>query len=367
MSKKKEAIEGIKRLSGELKNIKTTLVKSSSDVKHMAKRAKVDGELRNLVRMRKMSPAEYRLAKLDEMAGLDDKAFGMIVESYKNRQSIVESGQIGTTDALEAGSMAKEIGEKRLKAETKKELKRLGAKIKMSEDEEAASSKKRLEAEKEIEGDKQDKHLSEGFAGSYSKEMSDKYCDHMKHLEHCLEKADHEGAKEHLKHMKKMAEEHGAHPVGMKHLAFGNDVASASELQAAKIAELEEHVGQVTSVVDRLAAGVDKLMAAEAEEGHEELRGEPGKAKEAEKELEAEHEVEGKEKELSAEGEDKEKDEKHLEEDGKDKSEEEKHLESEARKDMGLADKKDEEGKKDLEAGKEGEKPEDKKKEEEKK
>jgi hypothetical protein len=342
MSKNNEAMQGLKRLAGELKGLKTKLIKSSSDVKHMAKRNKVEGELRGLVRMRKMSPAEFRLAKMDDMAKLDDSAFNLVIDSYKNRSPIVEAGQIGTTEGLEAGAMAQEIGLKRLKSETKKELKRLGAKVRMSEEEEKNDKNlKKLEAAQE-DGEKE---MSEGFAGSYTKEMAGKYEEHMKHLEAAVEAGDHEKAKEHLGHMKKMAEEQGGHPV--KHLAFGGDVTAPNDAQSAKIAELEEQVGKINAVVERIAAGLDKLMEVEKEEGHEELGGE--------KALESESKEDG-EKKLGSEDEEK-KDEKHLEGEDKDK---EKHLESEARKDMGLKDEK-EEDKKDLSAAKDEESEEDKK------
>lgn len=312
MSKHKEAIEGIKRLAGEFAGMKKNLVKSSDEIKHLSRRNKVEGELRGLIRMGKMTPAEFRLAKMDDIARMDDSSRGILMDSYKNRPALVEAGQRGTTEAIEAGAMAEEIGMKRLKSETKKELKRMGAKVKMESGEDDKKEKDMKKLADDSDGSP--KELSDGFAGGASKEMCDEYMSHMKHCEAAIESGDHEKAKEHMGHMKAMAEKHGPQ-VGMKHMAAGDMGVESSDAQASKISALEEHVGKLSSVVERISAAVEKLYSAEEAEGHDDLAA-PAK-----------------------------EDEKHLEEKKPELSDDEKKMASEAKKDMGLGEKKEDEKK----------------------
>lgn len=303
MAANKETFANIKRLAGEFKTAKTTLVKASGDLKHLAKKTKVEGELRKLVRMKKMTPAEFRLAKVDELARLDDSAVGHVLDAYRNRVNVIEAGQSGTTDALEAGKMAEEIGIKRLKSETKKELKRLGAKFKAGDKEEA--DEKKLGKD---EDEKEDKKMSSGYGDAGTKELS----------------------KEDAEADKKLAAEAEV------------EVSTLAEAPQKKIAELEEQVGMLTSVVERLSAELDKICMAEEAEGHAELAAD--KEAEGEKELAKDPAAEeGEKKELSeGEGEKKEGEGEKKELAEGEKAEDEKKLAAEARKDMGLAEKKDE-------------------------
>lgn len=254
----KTRFESLKRLSGELKAGKVQLVKAKTDLEFARTRDNVDGQLRGLVRLGKMLPAEYRKIATEEgitrLSKMSKEARDAYFEAHGMREGhVVEAGQRGSQDAIEAGAMAQEIGEaklKRLSRETRSELKRLGAKLKNddgADEAEEARSIKRLAAADRIERGL--KRMSDGAASEATAETEGKE---------------------------------------MKRMTAPDPLMSPSDLTSQKVAMLEEQMANIMGVVDRIAAEIEKITAAEqveaeqaeaVAESHEQLEGEnPGEA-----------------------------------------------------------------------------------------
>lgn len=271
LAKLVQAVTTLHLLRGELGTAQTKLVTINNSVRLAARRSKIDGEVRGLIRLGKMTPAEYKNLKLDDMAKLDDSSVKICLSAFTAREKpVIEPGQRGSLDAVEQGALAKELGKKRLRAQTRDDMKRMGAKLSPDAEAEHAEDKKALAGERpgagapapkkemgaEGDGNEGEAHLSE-----YKKHMAD--------LKKHLAGGNVDEAKKSFDLAEKMS-------LGSKHMSFGD----GAEEGDTKFAEMQEQLDNCSTLVSKLAGEVDKILSVSSDEGGEELAGgepEPGK------------------------------------------------------------------------------------------
>lgn len=265
LAKLVEARTNLKHLTTQLKEASTQLVASSNSIKLAAKKSKIDGELRGLMRLGKMTPAEFKNQNISDLASLDEKALKICLSAFSGREKmVIDPTQRGSTDALEAGTMAKEIGLKRLKAEARKDLKRFGAKLS-------------ADAEKEHEEDKE--HLKHKLGAEAKQDLGSEDKDGAEYKAHMgnLKKHLAEGNLDEAKKAFGLAEKCG----GEKHMSLGD--AGAQEA-GENYSKLQEQVDSLSTLVSKLAGEMDKVVHAEEAEGHTDLAAAGGEEEEEEEE-----------------------------------------------------------------------------------
>lgn len=262
----------------EMKTALTTM-KSGSEkaaglMKLTAKKAAITHRLKALCAAGKMTPAEYRglvsNEDLTHLAALDEKTLGIALKPYDSREKpVIEAGQRGSSDAVDFASLGESLAKrqmKRLSAETKKDLMRLGAKgIKMSEDE-----KKGLAGGNELDPAHPGKDPSavDGQAGDEEQIMK-----HMSDMGKHLAAGNVEEAKKSHEALKACMG-HGG-----KHLAeYTGDVKSEDEKKSME--ELQRQIDEQSTQMARMAGMIEEMMSVEKEEGHELAEGEEEEAQE---------------------------------------------------------------------------------------
>lgn len=325
MSKKRLALQ--KARLAKLESIGSTLktlAGKAEDSKKLITLAKAESEVKSglvrLMKAGKITPAEFKKLNLKKLAALPKEALDTVLEAYNALEPKVLMGQKGAADAVDFASIGSDLEKsqyKRLKAEAKADLKRMGAKVKESSEDKEMSSEEKVEKK---------------MAGAMPEAKDEKkmaFDKSMKDLKACLEQGEVEGAKKALQ----SAEEAGYH--SDMSLAEGSAVPQVdgtviSDDQKKSLEDIQKQVDELSTNVARVFGMVDELISAEKEEGHD---------------LEAE---EPEEKELEGD------------------EPEEKKMEEEKPEDKKLSDDKDEddkklEGEKEEEKKLEGEKPEEKK------
>lgn len=290
----------LKSIGEEFKTLSAKLVSTSSTAKLARRKGEVMMKLSGMMKAGKLTPAEYKKMDIKKMAALDDGSLEVVMSAIDSMEPKVLAGQTGTKDAVEFSTMAtslKEAEVKRMKSEIRKDLKKLGAKVK--EDEKEENPKKDMAGE---EAEKDKKKLSDSYCDESTKEMS----------------ADEAPSEEAVKSME----------------------------------ELQKQVDELTTQMARLAGMLESVMSEEEEvsqelEGHEEDdkekdlgadekdKSELGADDKADDKKDMGDKEEGDEKKKDLESDDKKDDDK------KDMSEEEKSAKDEVKKDMGADDKKD--------------------------
>lgn len=175
--RKNKKLKGAKMSTKELKAAVTELKKLSKSAAGLKKKmnlTKRKGEVKSqftkLMAAKKMSPAEFRKLDLVKLAKLDKEHLDTVMSVYESRETILKSGQQGTTSATvfsDVGTKTSEDREvKRLKAAAKKNLTKLGVKFKEMEKDD--DDKKEMSADKE-EMDKKDLSMDDnGMGGDQS-------------------------------------------------------------------------------------------------------------------------------------------------------------------------------------------------------
>jgi hypothetical protein len=219
-------------LRGEIDQVNRTIKSSQDQLRLKAKEGKITHRLKAALGSGKLTPAELKQMMDDgdvkRLASMSDEASELLLKTIEKRQHVIEPGQRGSVDALEGGQVAKEVGLKRLKAETRSDI--LGkARLKKMDGEEKSSTQENPFEKKAA------KHLEESDAKK-----------------------------------KEEAELSG------KDVAGAADSAVVGDEAQSKLAELENQVAQLQSLVAKLMDEV-KLSLDEEGEEHKELEAEEEK------------------------------------------------------------------------------------------
>lgn len=269
-AKVKKLKAAFEKRSAKLSEMKESLTKLTSklestrkDIKLTARKGEVTHRLTNLMRSGRLTPAEYKKMDIKKLAALDDSSLNTVVESFENREPVIDPTQRGTTDATTFSDLAKGMAKsqmKRLKGETLKDFKKLGKKLNaemeaeledLEDPKEDAKMKKHMEDLEEEVKDDAGKKMSSG-------EMKK----HLEDLKKHLESGDVEKAKESHAALAKCAEE----SKDEKHMEMG-DV--KSEDYKKSMDTLQGQIDELNTQMARMGGMVEEMMAGEKEEGHD--------------------------------------------------------------------------------------------------
>ncbi len=119
-SEKKHKDEELKRM-GALKDEKAKLIKFSKDMRSIQtnvnlakKKSDIRLRLNNLKAAQKLTPAEMKSIKIDDLAAKSDEAIQAALSSYEKRQPVIDTGLFGSTKALTAGQMENRLQKLRM-------------------------------------------------------------------------------------------------------------------------------------------------------------------------------------------------------------------------------------------------------------
>lgn len=257
----------LKKLAEKAGETKKLIATTREKVEEGDRVGKVTHRLKKLVTEMKMTPVEFKALDIKKLSKMDQETLDVVFKAYDARPK-VEGDQRGTTDAVEFAEIGQNLEQrqlKRLKAEAKKDLKRLGVKKFKDgdgdeDDKELAGdthdlNKRMAEHGKEDEKEQKEKELA---AEHEAESKLAAYCSRMKkHLESGNVE---EAKKEHAELEKHMS--------SMKHMAgFEGDVKSEDEKKSLDM--LQGQIDEIHTNMARMAGMVSELMDAEKEEGHD--------------------------------------------------------------------------------------------------
>lgn len=236
-----------------------TLAKKSEDSKKVIQLAKSETEVKSrlykLMRAGKLTPAEYKKIDLKRLAALPKEAMDTVMDTYEALEPKVLIGQRGSTDAIDFAKIGSDLEKtqfKRLKAEAKADLKKLGAKVKVSEDEKKELA---LAEEKKMAGEKEEGAEEKKLA--FAKAMGD--------LKSCLEKGEVEEAKKALAAAESLGYDEAKLAAGDSP-AYVDGVAVEQEQQKS-LEDIQKQVDDLSTNVARVFGMVEELISAEKSEG----------------------------------------------------------------------------------------------------
>jgi len=258
----KKRLTALKQIGDQLSTLQGKGKEAIVQLKQTEKAGKVTHRLTALMRSGKLTPAEYKKMDVKKLSKLSDDSLDTVIGTFELREPQVDPTQRGSKDAVEfsdIGRGMKKTDIKRLKAETRGALKKLGAKIKEDPEADAHLSGPK---EEEIQPGK-DPHEVPGQEGD-EKQLAHLFAKHMAHLKSCLEEGDVEGAKGAHAEMASHLEEHG-----VKHLEGAGTGDVKSEDYQKSMNELQAQVDEQNTQMARLAGMVQELVKGEEEEGQE--------------------------------------------------------------------------------------------------
>lgn len=248
-------------LKSDIDGISKEVTKTNDLVKLTKREGTVTARLGGLMKMKKLTPAEAKGIDVKKLARLDDDSLNTVMSAFEARQDVIMSGQRGTTDAVVASDLAKRSAGaelKRLRAETKKDLKRLGAKLKSDEDDDHGK-------DHEMAGGNHEEEVNPGKdPGAVAGEGGD-LSKHMAAMKGHLEKGDVESAKMAYGDMEKCM---AGGPVDSPHAGMN------PEDQEKSMGHVQSQVDQLSTQMARLAGVVNQLFDSEKEEGSKLEQGE---------------------------------------------------------------------------------------------
>ncbi len=265
----KNKMSKLAAIKADLETGNTRLVQAKEATRLAKAQGEIGGTLTRLMKERKLTPAEVKNIDVKSLAALPKEHLDTIIKSYEALEPKIQLGQRGSSDTVEVGDIAKEVGKRkelRLRAQTKAEMIKMGAKVKMSKEEEEALEDKHMSdaaqdthrASKKMSDAAQDNHRA-----AAEKEHMDKMKSHLSTLAKCLEEGKHEDAKKEMAALSSHCEM-GA---GMKHMSGVDDV--KSEDYKMSMEHLEGELDEVKTNLARMAGMISELMSAESEEGHD--------------------------------------------------------------------------------------------------
>lgn len=235
----------------------TKLVATSEGVKLAKRQSDVTKRLGALIAGKKLTPAEFKKMDVKKLAKLDDESLETVMSTYEAREDVILVGQRGTTDAIAASDVAKNLEKsqfKKLKSEAFKDFKKMsGGKVKLKagfeEEEEVEEKKEKLSAVEE--------HKDTHELGADKQEPVEMKA-HMAKMAKCLEGGNIEEIKECYAEMAKHMEAGEA-----KHLA----VPTVGEDGQQAMAGIQQQIDELNTQLGRIGGMVEELMSAEKAEG----------------------------------------------------------------------------------------------------
>ncbi len=263
-------------INAELTKGIATLDSAKANLHLTKKKGEIQGKLHKLMASKKLMPSEFKKMDITKLAKLDDESLSTVLSTFEAREDQVLSKQRGSTDALAFADLGKSLEKrqmKRLSNETKKDLIRMGAKLKAGseieadEDEGSPMSKKLNEMPEHVGEDEHAVHGQEGESkmAAHLAKMEEH---HEKMTEH-LASGNIEGAREEHENMKAchMAMKSMQEAGETKHMSGDSDV--KGEDYEKSMSGVQGQVDELNTQMARLAGMVKELMGSEEEEGHE--------------------------------------------------------------------------------------------------
>lgn len=255
--------EILTRLSAEVTAGKTKLVGIQDTVKLAGRRGEVTKRLSGLMQSRKLTPAEFKKLDLVKLSKLDDAALTVVMESYEGREPLVEAGQRGSADAIDAATVTRNLEETqltRLRSETVKDFVKMsgGKEVKFKADGVMNDALTRLSAggvppeKKDMAGD------AVPGQGGEEKNTLGHHMAACKQMVAHLEAGNLEKSKELCHMMMKNLNDGGA-------TRMSGDV--KSEDAQVEMTGVQAQVDELNTQMARLAGMVQELMGAEKAEG----------------------------------------------------------------------------------------------------
>ncbi len=235
----------------------TKLVATTEGVKLAKRQSDVTKRLSALIAGKKLTPAEFKKMDVKKLAKLDDESLETVMSTYEAREDVIMVGQRGSTDAIAASDVAKNLEKsqfKKLKSEAVKDFKKLsGGKVKLKgEEEEVDEKKEKLSAVEE--------HKDTHELGADKEEKPVQMKAHMAKMAKCLEGGNIEEIKECYAEMAKHMEAGGE-----KHLEV--PTVEGAEEGAKAMDSVQAQIDELTTQLGRIGGMVEELMKAEKEEG----------------------------------------------------------------------------------------------------
>jgi hypothetical protein len=263
-AKKAKRLSALKSLSEGLTGAVKTLAGTKENIRLAKRNTDVGVRLTKLMSSKKLTPAEFKKMDVKKLAALPDEHLDTLISTFEAREDVVLTGQRGTSDAVTFSDMGKSLEKKqmkRLSSETKKDLIRMGAKLKggmdevEDEDQGGAHEMGHKKMNEEPMKPGKDDHAVEGSEGFA------KMAAHLQKMGEHLAAGDMDGAKETHAEMCKMAE--GGE---FKHMSDGGLSDVAGEDQQKSMAGLQSQVDELNTQMARFAGMVSEMMSGEEED-----------------------------------------------------------------------------------------------------
>lgn len=265
----KARIAKLSKIKEEMTGLSAKLVTSQKAVKLAARQGEIVGKMKKLSAAGKISPAEFKKMDFKKLASLPDDALTIVLDGFGALEPKVQPGQKGTSDASNFSDMGKQLEKTqrtRMKAEIKGDLKKLGAKVKMSAGEEGFDKEKK---DKDLSfEEKADKKMAVEPADKKDLSAEGRAC--LEEMKSCLEAGDVEKAKEAHSKLSKHLEANGE-----KHLGLGDDLIPENPAadQGKSMGEMQQQIDELSTQIARIGGLIEEVMVAEKAEGHD-LEGE---------------------------------------------------------------------------------------------
>jgi hypothetical protein len=277
MSKKslaaaKERMTKLSSMKDSLTQLTGKMNKSTENVRLAKAQGDVAGRLTRLMASGKLTPAEVKKLDVKKLASLPADALAIVMSSYEALEPKVLVAQRGSSDSsatvdfASIGASLEKKQQRRLKAEVRGELRRMGAKLKFEEEEEkemAFGQEPEAKPEHKLADEATEEHHA--AAGEHEK--------HVEQLKHHLAQVQGHLASGNIEEAKKSHEELMKHceanhfATQGKHLSGVDEVKSEDYKQAME--HLEGELDDVKTNLARMAGMVDELMKVETDEGHD--------------------------------------------------------------------------------------------------
>ena len=248
LSAHKTKLAKLQTMRESLTTMGKKLTGTSDKFKLSKKEGEVTTKLHGLMRLGKITPAEFGKMNLKKLAALPQDALDTVLEAYNALEPKINPIQMGSSDAIDFAQMGKALEKKQfknLKSEIKKDFKRLGVKMKGEEEETDLAAEINEDSKKEMSFEKHEdlsKHLSA--------------------IEKHLEEGKVEEAKKLACDMKQM--KFGEEGKDEKKLEIG-DV--KSEDYKASMEQLQAQIDELNTQMATMAGMVSEMMEVEKAEG----------------------------------------------------------------------------------------------------
>lgn len=227
-----------KKLAARLAAHKPALIKLAKGFKESAgkaqlaeKSSKISFRLSQLRAQAKITPAEIKTIKIDELAAKADDVINAALSSYDKRLPVIDTGLIGSTKAMSPAQLAsslKKMGMERKELETRLNM--------PSKREEALKRLKEIEEQEKKMGD-HEHHALHADDGDDDKHFESAYMHHKK----LSDEGKHDEAKEHLRSYMKS--------LHSKHMGDAGSISDPTPAMSALAAEVKNMQNEFTEFV----------------------------------------------------------------------------------------------------------------------